>query len=210
MSLFFKIPIENEDGCILLDYAIEVHLHPSKRAERDNGRWGSPNNTLPSSSQAHHGSPSVTRLYKPRGPQWCKCKQEHKLRTWSNGGPNQTPPRSVPGDPQPQCSGVKPITMSQYQSTSWTEGWSLPRHVGHIMEHRGKAQDLLWGVDRRNQRQGQGWIYTIWGGTGVRKQKSKWIKRASYVQRVCCLVQLPGCAMCLICPVCTIWLLNPV
>lgn len=149
----------------------KAHLHPKKGVQRESGRQGSPNNTLRSSSQAHHGSNQPTRgppLQAQRTTGMQNDRHEHKLGTWRKGGPIQTPPRAVPGEPWPQCPAVKPITMSQYQSTAWTEEshwpglWDILRNAGK--GYLGIAQDLLWDVYRRNQRQGRqgkGWIHMI-------------------------------------------------
>lgn len=121
------------------------HLHTRKGAQSNTGRKGSPSNTLlkllpgPSHGLRAHQRPNST---KAGGAQGC---------TSAGGKPNQGLPknkhavwaaaRAVPAEPRPRCSGVKPITMSQWSSSEddlldgGTE--SQPRGVGHIMGCRG-------------------------------------------------------------------------
>lgn len=56
-------------------------------------------------------SPSKAQLHKPRGAQGDKGKWEPKLRTERKGYTVLAPPGDVPGDPQPQCQGIK---MSEF------------------------------------------------------------------------------------------------
>lgn len=72
----------------------------------------------------------------------------------------EAPSRAVPGEPQPQCPGVKP--------TRWA-----PMGVGHFMRCRGRASRHCTWLTMGCLQEEQGWIYMIWGGASVRKQRSK-------------------------------------
>lgn len=139
---------ESRYSCLLNQHAvITVHLHTPKGAQRGNGKKGTPNNTLPDCSQAHHRSHSKVHLHKPRGTQW-----QARTRTRASQGAD-TPSRSFPGSQETLSPCVQARSPSRQSSggalwiTFWTKaGGLLPRGVGHVMgcqeKQFGIAQDL--------------------------------------------------------------------
>lgn len=151
----------------VLGYVITVCLHTHNRAQKDNGRMGSPNNTLPSYTLTHSQKPSAHQrpLCTGWGAQGC---------TMADGNPNQgfvlgnTLSGPLPGLSQqsywPHCLGMKLITMSHPDFSGSPSGLRVAGYrgwwegggggcclgVGHIMGCRGKpfgiTQDLLWDV----------------------------------------------------------------
>ena len=101
----------------MLGYVIKTHLHTHKRAQEDNVRRESPNNILPIYSQVDHRrhqpitGPS-SQAQRSTGVQWQAGTQ---IKDSEEGHSVQAPNRSVPGDPQPHCPGVKPIQMSHQE-----------------------------------------------------------------------------------------------
>ena len=106
-------------------------------------------------------SPSKAHLYKPKGAQEHKGRQEPKLRTQRKGHHVQALPRAVPGYPPPRCPGLRPIkNISSSPDHLWDWGHSLTRVMGDIMGCRGRA---FWDCTRfvmrslgKEQKEGKG------------------------------------------------------
>lgn len=104
----------------LLGYTIKALLHTHKGAQRDNGRRGSPDNTL-ATPRPVPGATSSSKacVPKPRGAQAHKGTWKLKLRTQ---GINDIS-KPLPGEPQLQSAGVKPIIKSHQDHLSrWPYG----------------------------------------------------------------------------------------
>ena len=154
-------PLAASLSVAMLGYVIKALLHTHRGAQGNNSRCGSPGTTCLAYSRPIIGliSPSKAHLHKPRRTQRHQHKREPKVRT-QKGHPVLAPPRTVPGEPQLHCPGMKPFKMSQVQSTFQTE-WSLPKGNGTYYGMQRKSiwgQDYLWDVWGRNHRQGKGWI----------------------------------------------------
>ena len=125
----------------LLGYVMKACLHTHKGAQRDNGRWGTPNHTLPSYSQTHHRSHQPIKCPSPQG-QGRRRESQKQMGTQVKDSKGEMaflePPRTVSGEPQPLCPSMRPIKIQQCQGTFGTEGadaWG----VGHIMGCRGNV-----------------------------------------------------------------------
>lgn len=119
-------------------------MNTHKEAQRDKGRWGIPNATLPwllpgvSMELLAHQRPISTNPVEHGHNGWWR---KPKLWTQGKGHHDQALPRAVTGDPQSQRPGMKPIKISQQGNSPehLFRGELLFLGVWDIKGHRGKA-----------------------------------------------------------------------
>ena len=125
----------------------KARLHTHTGVQRDNSRWGSPNNTLPGYFHAYHRGHQPIKGVCPqaRGVQGYNAKQGPKSKTPKK----QTPCLRPPPDPKLSTKAFTPLyrcdthhhkpSGAAFGITFWTKGEFLPSSVGHVIERRGKA-----------------------------------------------------------------------